>query len=273
MNPYLPRAMTIRSAVRESSDTTSFELDASAGGGLSFSPGQFNMVYVHGVGEVPISISGDPATPERLLHTVRAVGAVTRVMDRLDAGQTLGVRGPYGRGWPLEAARGTDVVFVAGGLGLAPLRGAILGVLGRRDEYGRVIILYGARTPADMIFKDDLARWRGRFDCTVEAIVDRADRSWRGKVGVVTRLIQEASLDEETTTAMICGPEVMMRFCARELVRRGVGPSNVYVSMERSMKCGVALCGHCQWGPGFVCKDGPVYTFAEAERLLAIREV
>jgi NAD(P)H-flavin reductase len=269
---WLPRPTTILEVTRETRDVFTWALEAPPG--FTFAPGQFDMLYAHGVGEVPISISGDPATAaDRVVHTIRSVGTVTSAMARMTAGDVVGMRGPYGRGWPLASARGRDVVFVAGGLGLAPLRPAILQVLAHRDDHAGVLVLYGARTPEDMIFRAELERWRGRFDCTVEAIVDRADRSWRGSVGVVTRLIQEARFDPERATAFLCGPEIMMRHGARALAQRGVPPEHLHLSMERSMKCGVGLCGHCQWGPAMVCRDGPVHPWSEAERLLGIREI
>jgi NAD(P)H-flavin reductase len=231
------------------------------------------MLYVHGVGEVPISVSGDPDDTSVLVHTVRAVGTVTRPMASLREGEWIGVRGPYGSPWPLETAYGRDLVVVAGGLGLAPLRPVILRALARRDRFGRVVILYGARSPGDILFREDLARWRGRFDVQLAAIVDRADRSWRGPVGVVTRLIDEADFDAECATAFLCGPEAMMRFAARALQDRNLPAQDIWISMERSMKCGIGLCGHCQWGPTFVCKDGPVYSFDRAAKLLGIREI
>lgn len=271
-NPFETTPMRVTRVVRESADVATIDLDPGERG-FAFQPGQFNMLYAHGLGEVPISISGDPRDPSALVHTIRGVGAVTRPMIESVAGDWLFVRGPYGAPWPIERAEGRDVVFVAGGLGLAPLRPAILRALTERDRFGRVVVLYGARTPDDMIFKEELARWRGRFDARVEAIVDRADRAWRGPVGVVTRLVDDADFDAEEALAFVCGPEPMMRFVARALVARGVGADRVHVSMERSMKCGVGLCGHCQWGPTFVCKEGPVYPFARAERLLATREL
>jgi NAD(P)H-flavin reductase len=241
-------------------------------GGFPFRPGQFNMLYVHGVGEVPISISGDTAEPTRLVHTIRAVGTVTRVMEELHEGSVLGVRGPYGSAWPVEEARGRDVLFVAGGLGLAPLRPAILHVLSNRADYGRVVILCGARSPVDLLFREDLQRWRARFDCRVEVIVDRAGREWYGPVGVVTRLLDDTPIEPDDAV-LVCGPEIMMRFVIRELGRRGVPGSAIWLSMERSMKCGVGLCGHCQLGGSFVCKDGPVYRFDRIATLLLAPEI
>ena len=258
MNAYLPTPMSIVEARLELPSVFTFTF--APAGGFGFQPGQFNMLYVHGVGEVPISISGDPAQPERLVHTIRAVGTVTKAMQPLAAGDMLGVRGPYGNPWPIEEVRGRDVVFIAGGLGLAPLRPAILQVLARRSEYGAVTILYGARSPAELLYAEQLAHWRGRFDCRVEVIVDRAGRDWYGPVGVVTKLVGAASLEPDDA-AFVCGPELMMRFTIHELERCGLPRAAIWLSLERSMKCGVGLCGHCQLGGTFVCRDGPVYRF------------
>jgi len=269
-NPYLLTPLAIARAVRELGDVFTWTFDVP--GGFAFQPGQFNMLYVHGVGEVPISISGDPAHPELLVHTIRAVGQVTRVMDQLAQGDVLGVRGPYGSAWPVDEIKGRDVLVIAGGLGLAPLRPAILRLLAQRADYGRVTVLYGARSPEDLLFRDELARWRGRFDVRLEAIVDRAGRDWFGPVGVVTRLIDGVPVGHDDAV-LICGPEIMMRFVARELERRGVAPDRIWISMERSMKCGVGLCGHCQLAGSFVCKDGPVYRFDRIAPYLQVREL
>jgi NAD(P)H-flavin reductase len=269
-SPFVPTPMAIARAVRELDGVFTFAMDVPEG--FSFRPGQFNMLYVHGMGEVPISISGDPAEPTRLVHTIRAVGSVTRGMEKLTEGAVLGVRGPYGSAWPVEAAKGSDVLFVAGGLGLAPLRPAILHVLAHRADYGRVTILYGARTPADILFRAELERWRGRFDCRVEAIVDRAGRDWFGPVGAVTRLLDDVTIEPDDAV-FVCGPEIMMRFVIRELDARGVPREAIWVSLERSMKCGVGLCGHCQLGGSFVCKDGPVYRFDQVAKLFFVREL
>lgn len=268
--PYVPRPLAIARTVRELGDVFTFWMDVP--GGFSFRPGQFNMLYVHGAGEVPISISGDPAEPSRLVHTVRAVGRVTRAMEALGAGDVLGVRGPYGAGWPLDEVRGRDVLVVAGGLGIAPLRSAVLHVLADRHAYGRFTVLSGFRGPSEILFREDLERWRGRFDCRLDVTVDRAERSWLGNVGVVTQLLEGVSVGPETA-ALVCGPEIMMRFVVRELMSRGVLASSIWLAMERNMKCGVGLCGHCQLGPLFVCKDGPVHRFDRLEPLLLVREV
>ena len=270
----LPRPFRVTRSRRELADVWTLELEASDGEGpVRFRPGQFTMVYVFGIGEVPLSISGDPAKPDVLVHTVRAVGTVTRAVCAVKKDGVLGVRGPYGEGWPVEAALGRDVVVMAGGLGLAPLRPLVRAVLARRDAFGRVVLLIGARTPESLLFSREVARWRARFDLDVRATVDAGDAKWNGHVGVITTLIPRATFDPETTTAFVCGPEVMMRFAAADLVHRGVPPNLVFLSMERNMKCAVGVCGHCQFGPTFVCKDGPVFPYSRIEASLRIREI
>jgi NAD(P)H-flavin reductase len=185
----------------------------------------------------------------------------------------LGLRGPFGSSWPVELAEGKDVVVVAGGIGLAPLRSVIYHVMARRERYGLVALLYGARTPADMLYRRELERWRSHFDLEVFVTVDRATGTWRGSVGVVTKLIQLVSFDPQNTLAFVCGPEIMMRFTAAELQKRGVAPDHLYVSMERNMKCAVGLCGHCQFGPRFVCKDGPVFAYSDVRDWLLKGEI
>jgi NAD(P)H-flavin reductase len=269
-SPYLTTPMMVADVKRELEDVFTVGFDVP--GGFAFRPGQFNMLYVHGVGEVPISISGDPADPTRLAHTIRSVGTVTRAMESLGAGSWLGVRGPYGTWWPLEEARARDVLFVTGGLGLAPLRAAILHVLAHRAHYGRVTILFGARSPSQLLYRADLERWRGRFDGWLEATVDRAGPDWFGPVGPITRLVADVPVTPETAV-LVCGPEIMMRFVVCELERRGVPDTSIGLSMERNMKRAVGLCGHCQLGPSFVCKDGPVYRFDRVAALFDVREV
>jgi NAD(P)H-flavin reductase len=270
----LPRPFRVRRVRRELSDVWTLDLEASDDEGpLAFQPGQFTMVYVFGIGEVPLSISGDPAEPGVLTHTVRAVGTVTRAICAAKKGDVLGVRGPYGEGWPLDAALERDVVIMAGGLGLAPLRPLVRAVVARRGAFGRVVLLIGARTPASLLFSRELARWRARFDLDVRATVDAGDLTWRGDVGVITTLLPRARFNPATTTAFVCGPEVMMRFAAADLAHRGVPPELVFLSMERNMKCAVGVCGHCQFGPTFVCKDGPVFSYSRIETSLRIREI
>lgn len=273
-DPMVPSPFRLGRVRRETHDTFTLELEPANGAdGLSFAAGQFNMLYAFGVGEVPISISGDPTKPQTLVHTVRSVGAVTQAICKLKRGDVLGVRGPFGSHWPVEEAAGGDVVIVAGGIGLAPLRPVIYYLLSNREKYGRLALVYGARTLQDLLYKPELEKWRGHFDLEVEVTVDTAAAGYRGNVGVVTTLIPRAQFDPLNTVAMVCGPEVMMRFTLRELEVRGVGPENIFISMERNMKCAVGFCGHCQFGPTFVCKDGPVFRYDQIQAFFAKREV
>jgi NAD(P)H-flavin reductase len=272
-DPMLPAPCVVERTQRETADTFTLELLPQGGGGFAFAPGQFNMLYVFGVGEVPISISGDPAFPQRLVHTSRVVGAVTRGMGALKRGDAIGVRGPFGTHWPVEEAAGSDVVVVAGGIGLAPLRPALYEILSHRERYGRVVLLYGARTPEDILYRKQLKEWRGDFDLDVHVTVDRATGEWRGNVGVVTTLIPRVPFDPYNTVAMVCGPETMMRFTVLELERRGVPAARVWLSLERNMKCGVGLCGHCQCGPKFICRDGAVFPCRDVWDLMSRREL
>lgn len=226
-----------------------------------FQPGQFHMLYVFGVGEVPISISGDPADTGRLVYTVRSVGQTTHALVHRKPGEVIGLRGPFGACWPVEAARGKDVLVVAGGIGLAPLRPVIYHVLRRRADYRRLLLLYGARSPRDLLYRKQLREWGRAPGAQVLVTVDYGGLSWRGHVGVVTTLFRHLSLDAARTVAFICGPEVMMRYVIRQLEVRALAPNDIYLSMERNMKCGAGLCGRCQFGPCFVCKDGPVFSY------------
>lgn len=272
-DPMTPRPFVVERFKRELSDTFTLTLKAADGSPFTFQPGQFNMVYGFGMGEVPISISGDPDDPSVLVHTIRSVGKVTEALGRLEPGATVGIRGPFGTAWPVEKAYGHDVVFVAGGVGLAPLRPAIYRVLAERPRFGNVLILYGARTPEDMLFPKELQAWRGRFDVSAHVTVDRVTGNWGGKVGVVTNLIKSGGFDRRHATAFVCGPEVMMRYAAEALVERGTARESVWLSMERNMKCAVGFCGHCQFGPTFVCRDGPVYRYDALEKLLTVWEL
>ncbi len=271
--PMLPQRYHLRQVRKETADTFTLDLTPMDETMPAFLPGQFNMLYVFGVGEAPISISGDPARNTTMVHTIRAVGVVTHAMQQLRRGAVVGLRGPFGSAWPVAAAQGNDVVIVAGGIGLAPLRPVLYHVLANRARYGRVLLLYGARTPDDLLYTRELERWRGRFDLDVQVTVDSATQSWYGNVGVVTRLITRATFDPANTIALLCGPEVMMRFSVAELQRRGVAVDNIFVSMERNMKCAVGFCGHCQYGPTFVCKDGPVFRYDHIQPWFGKREI
>ena len=270
--PMAPVPCRVLGRWEETYDTVTLALDPPAGW-KGFRPGQFNMLYAFGVGESAISISGDPADSGRLLHTVRRVGKVTEALAGLQRGDVIGLRGPYGTPWPLGYSAGRDVVVVAGGIGLAPLRPAIHELLENRDRYGRVLVLLGARTYADLLYPDQVQEWRGRFDVDCQVTLDSAAGGWRGRVGVVTTLIPRAEFDAEQGVAMVVGPEIMMRFTAAELVNRGMSPSRVFVSLERNMKCGIGACGHCQAGAQFGCRDGAVFGYDEALTLCQVRGV
>lgn len=274
IDPMRPRPFRVTRFHHETHDTFTLTLQPADGSDtFSFKPGQFNMLYAFGAGEVPISMSGPPGEVREVIHTIRAVGPVTQQLQHLRVGDVLGLRGPFGTPWPVEAAEGHDVVLVAGGIGLAPLRPAIYHLLAHRERFGRVTLLFGARTPQDILFTREIELWRGRFDVTVEVVVDRAAPGWHGFVGVVTSLIPRAPFDPQHAIALVCGPEVMMRFGVPELAARGVDASRVFVSLERNMKCAIGLCGHCQLGPTFICKEGPVYRYDKVAALLGIREV
>ena len=271
MMPAVARVAGVR---RETADTWTLELDPpSKQGEWAYRAGQFNMLYAFGVGEVPISISGSAPRQGTLLHTVRAVGAVSRALAQLKRGDSVGVRGPYGSAWPVEEAAGSDVVVVAGGLGFAPVRPVLRALLARRERYGKVVFLYGARRPEEILYRREIEGRRGRLDVEVEVTVDRAISAWRGHVGVVTTLVRRAGFDPQNAVAMLCGPEVMMRFTVAALRDAGVADERLYLSMERNMKCALGHCGHCQFGADFVCKDGPVFRYDRIRERLAVREV
>jgi NAD(P)H-flavin reductase len=274
VDPMTPSVYKIEKFHRETPDTFSLILRPAKGlQNKKFQPGQFNMLYVFGVGEVPISISGDPYKPDTITHTTRVVGTVTRAMRSLKEGEQLGVRGPFGTHWPVEEAYGDDVVVVAGGIGLAPLRPALYQIFAQRERFGKVVVLYGTRTPQDFLFRSELERWRKNLDSDVQVTADRATGNWRGNVGVVTRLILRSPFDPYQCKVFICGPEIMMRFTIRELENHGVEYENIYVSMERNMKCGVGYCGHCQYRNHFICKDGPVFRYDQIQEIFEQREL
>jgi NAD(P)H-flavin reductase len=276
--PTLPA--TVRSVVREAEDTytywTTFD-DPEARRSFAFRPGQISMLGAFGVGEVPISVSSDPARPMQLAHTVRVCGRVTEVIGALKPGDRVTIRGPFGRPWPVERARGGDLVIVAGGLGMAPLRSAVYEALRHRASYRRVLLLVGAREPAQLLFRRQLEMWMSwsRFANSLEVhiTVDRADATWQHGVGMVTRLFPFVDIDPRVSTVFMCGPEVMMRFAMRDLAALGVPPAQLWVTMERNMHCAVRLCGHCQLGPYFVCADGPIFRWDEIGYLLEVDEL
>jgi NAD(P)H-flavin reductase len=272
--PMLPLLHRVTARQPETRDSVTLRLTPVAHRLARFRPGQFSMLYAPGIGEVPISISGDPCCPDgELAHTVRDVGAVSHALCRAEPGTVLGVRGPFGADWGLDAASGHDLVIVAGGIGLAPLRPVVYAVLADRGRYRRVVLVAGARAPGEFLFREELARWSARGDVDVELTVDAPTHGWPGGVGFVTEPLARLRLDAANTTAFVCGPEPMMRFCGAALVRKDVPARRIRVSLERDMPCGVGLCGHCQLGPLLLCRDGPVVNYETAAPLLAVREL
>ncbi|MFJ9643536.1 FAD/NAD(P)-binding protein [Streptomyces sp. NPDC101206] len=253
----------------ETHDTVTLALEPVGEHLPTFAPGRFAMLYAFGAGEIPVSVSR-LLDGRGLAHTVRAVGAVSRALCELRPGSQVGVRGPFGTGWDTAAARGRDVLVIAGGIGLAPLRPLIHAVLAEPDAYGRLNVLVGARTPRDLLYPDEFPTWRRPF---AVATVDRPSGDWTGRVGVVTALIGEARFTPADTTAFVCGPEVMIRAAARALAHRGVHPACIQVSLERNMRCATGHCGHCQLGPLLLCRDGPVVGYDQAASLLTVREL
>jgi NAD(P)H-flavin reductase len=273
MNPMVPQPWIVTRLRRENQDTITIELQpVDAAGDYSFAAGQFNMLYVFGVGEVPLSMSGGSTRAGRLAHTVRAVGAVSRAIGRLKRGAMVGVRGPFGSHWPVAEASGGDVLLMAGGIGIAPLRPALQHLLDNRQAYKRIAVLYGARAPENLLYLKELEKWRSH-DLQVAITVDSASTGWRGHVGTVTTLLPRVAFVADYTTAMICGPEIMMRFGVRELQKCGVVNQKIFLSMERNMKCAVGFCGHCQFGPTFICKDGPVFSYDRIKHWFEVREI
>jgi NAD(P)H-flavin reductase len=272
-DPFVPQLYRVNETRREFADTVTLALAPLSGARPPFAAGQFNMLYAFGIGEIAISISGDRADAASFIHTIREVGAASAALARLEPGATIGLRGPFGNGWPVAAAEGSDIVIVAGGLGLAPLRPAIYHILANRQVYGRVAILFGSRHPDEILYRAELEAWRHRLDVEIDVTVDHADARWRGNVGVVPALIARAAFDPQETVALVCGPEVMMRFAVNALRDAGVGPEAIYLSMERNMKCAIGLCGHCQFGPSFICKDGPVMRYDQIADIFPVREV
>jgi len=272
-DPMAPIIARVTQHRCDAPEVITLELEPQGGAALTpFVPGQFNMLTVFGVGEVPISFSGDARIQDRLTHTIRAVGPVSKALTELQPGAAVGLRGPFGVGWPMAEAEGKDVVVVTGGLGLAPLRPALYHLFAERERFGKIVLLYGTRSPDDILFRSELEGWSARLDAEVEVTVDHAERSWRGHVGVVTKLIPRSDFDPENTIALVCGPEIMMRFAIAALEDAGVKASDIYLSMERNMKCAVGFCGHCQFGPVFVCRDGPVFPYERLRNLLALKE-
>jgi NAD(P)H-flavin reductase len=266
-NPWVAYAARIVDVRAEVPGVATYDLsfeDPDVTSAYQFKPGQFNMLYVPGFGESAISISSDPSRRDMLSHTIRVAGNVTQAIARKQVGESIGLRGPFGSNWPMDKCRGRDLVLACGGIGLAPLRPAIYEVLNHRGDYGKVIVLYGARTPSGLLYTSEFDSWRAK-DIDVRVTVDIGDEKWKGQVGVVPPLLYQYRVDAGRTTVLTCGPEIMMRFVVFEALARRIRPENVFVSMERNMSCAMGFCGHCQIGPYFVCKDGPVFDYRQAE--------
>lgn len=274
-DPWVPWTAVIREIRPETPGvaTCTLELtDPRAAAEYTFQPGQFNMLYLPGIGEAAISISSDSQQRGKIGHTIRAVGNVTRALVRRGVGERVGLRGPFGIGWPLAECRGQDLIIASGGIGLAPLRPVIYHVIRHRADYGRVILLYGARTPQDLLYTSEYETWRAA-GVEVETTVDIGDAAWEGNIGVVPVLFYRLRLQPQRTRVLTCGPEIMIHFVIYEALARRVPPSGIYLSMERNMSCAVGLCGHCQFGPVFVCKDGPVFSFERLRPFLHLEEI
>lgn len=268
---YLPEPATVARMAPLTATETFFELKLVSGGELGHMPGQFVQVSVPGIGEAPISVSSSPTQKGSFELAIRKVGNVTNALHALKPGDRVGIRGPFGTHFPVEGEmRGKDVLFICGGIGLVPVRSAISYVFHNRDDYGQVTILFGARSPAERLFVDELAAWAGREDVNFLETVDRGDESWTGNVGVITTLIPVIDINPSNTVVIVCGPPVMYRFVILTLSDScQIGTDNIYVSLERHMKCGVGKCGHCQINGVYCCQDGPVFKLADVE---AIRE-
>jgi sulfite reductase subunit B len=244
-----------------------FEIRLKSGQDLGHQPGQFVEVSLFGIGEAPISVSSSPTKKGSFELAVRAVGNVTQAMHRMEKGAVLGIRGPFGKGFPVEAIKGKDILFVAGGIGLVPLRSLINYVIDKRKDFGRVIVFFGAKTPSEQLFLNELAKWRTSKEMEYLETVDRADAAWKGNVGVITKLFPKVSLDAQKTVAVIVGPPIMYRFAILEAQVKGIPDDQIIVSLERRMKCGVGKCGHCQINGIYVCQEGPVFRLESIKAL------
>ncbi|MFO0891176.1 MAG: FAD/NAD(P)-binding protein [Isosphaeraceae bacterium] len=273
VSPWKPHPVTIDEIRQEVPGIATYQmslLDPARASNFRFAPGQFNMVYVPGVGESAISLSSDPGDSV-LEHTIRIAGNVTRALARKKVGDQVAIRGPFGSSWPMDACTGRDLVIACGGVGLAPLRPAICHIITHRADYGRVFLLYGARTPGDLLFAKEYPDWR-EHDIEVEVTVDIGDPDWRGNMGVVPVLFYRLRLNPAKTAILTCGPEIMIRFVIFEALARKIPADRIFLSMERNMNCAIGHCGHCQLGPAFICKDGPVFSYRQMEPYMHLED-
>lgn len=267
-SPYLPRVGRIVEMKNFTDKERWFRFGFDDGNGVQYKAGQFMEVSIFGIGEGPISICSVPGKHKTLDMCIRNVGDVTGKIHNLKVGETIGLRGPFGNGFDMDSVAGKDLLFVAGGLGLAPCRSFIEAALANRDKYNKVVILYGARSPKDLLFTDDLKRWAERKDCQFMMTVDRGDADWKGNTGVITTLFRKIQKpDAFNTAAFIIGPPIMFKFAVLEALAMGLRKTNIFCSLERRMKCGMGKCGHCQIRNVYVCQDGPIFNYAEVARL------
>ena len=266
-SPYQPTLAELVKLEQLTEKEKLFTLYLEGGRDLGHQAGQFVEVSVFGIGEAPVSITSSPTHNGTFQLCVREVGDVTGALHRMDPGSTVGIRGPFGNGFPIDEMKGKDLLFAPGGLGLAPLRSLINQVLAERESFGRVIILYGARNPSELLFKDELAQWKTRDDVEFHVTVDRGDESWTGNVGVITTLFPKISVNPRSTVAVTVGPPVMYRFVLMELLSKGIQDGRIFLSLERKMKCGLGKCGHCQINNVYVCQKGPVFSYAQLKEL------
>lgn len=275
-NPWLAHSVRIERISAETPGVATYDLalqDPAIAEHYQFAPGQFNMLYLPGLGEIAISISGNPEHRGPIPHTIRVAGNVTGTLASMPVGSTIAIRGPFGSCWPVDRIYQRDVVIVAGGIGLAPLRPAIYHLMQHREKYGRVSLLIGARDPSGLLYRSEYETWRAQ-GIDVQVTVDRADDSWLGHVGIVTPLMDRLPLkDPGDTVLMTCGPEIMMWFIVQSALNRGLKSDSLYVSLERNMNCAIGLCGHCQFGPQFLCKDGPVFSFDRVASILKVDDL
>lgn len=275
-NPWQAHAVRIRAITPEVPEVATYHLEfvsPDVRAAYTCEPGQFNMLYLPGVGEVPISVSGHGLAGDTWDHTIRIAGNTTRALDQLGVGGQLGLRGPFGAGWPIDECREKDVVVVAGGIGLAPLRPAIEALLAEPAAFGWLTLIYGARTPDTLLYTTQFAEWRSR-GLHVQTTVDRATAGWLGNIGVVPLLFDRLRpLAPQNTIVLTCGPEVMMRYTVRSALERGLTPEQIYVSLERNMQCAAGFCGHCQLGPAFICKEGPVLRYDRIAPFLRVENL
>ena len=265
-DPHLPHVAVIDERTQESPNIFTLRLqyeDTGMQEAFEFSPGQFNMVTLFGVGEIPISIVNDPLDSHFFDHTIRVVGRVSEGMSRLQPGDRVGIRGPFGRGWPMERIKGQDVLLITGGLGCAPLVSVIRYLLRRREDYGHIHILQGVKHSDDLIWREQYNEWAKARDVRIMLAADVASKNWSGQQGMVTELIDQISLRSQRTVVLLCGPELMMLAAVATLRELGIPDNHIWFSMERNMQCGIGQCGHCQIGPQFVCQDGPVFCYSE----------